>query len=49
MRRTTSGTLLAQGQAPPAAMPPRPLPASAFVLDTAEQGPIRVTPIEPPK
>ena len=39
-------TVSMHGQEPaPAAMPPRPLPAAPFVVDTAEQGQIRVTPI----
>ncbi len=48
---TTAGlalvwTLSIHGQEPaPAAMPPRPLPAGPFVVDTAEQGQIRVTAI----
>jgi glucose/arabinose dehydrogenase len=36
----------AQAPAPAPAMPPRPLPAAPIVLDTAEQGQIRVTPIK---
>jgi glucose/arabinose dehydrogenase len=37
--------LAAQQQAPQPAMPRKALPSSPFVLDTAEQGQIRVTPI----
>jgi glucose/arabinose dehydrogenase len=41
---TTALSIQAQG--PPVAMPPRPLPSAPFVIDTAEQGPVRVTPIK---
>ena len=34
-----------RAQAPEPAMPPKPLPAAPFVIDTAEQGQVRVTPI----
>ena len=36
----------AQAQAPPPAMPPRSLPDQPFVIDTAEQGQVRVTPMK---
>ena len=37
--------LLAQAQGPEPAMPPKALPSVPFVIDTAEQGQVRVTPI----
>jgi glucose/arabinose dehydrogenase len=41
-----AGVSLQAQQPAPAAMPPKPLPAASFVIDTAEQGQIRVTPIK---
>jgi glucose/arabinose dehydrogenase len=40
------GTAAQQAQGPPPAMPPKALPSAPFVIDTAEQGPVRVTPIK---
>jgi glucose/arabinose dehydrogenase len=40
-----AGVSLQAQQPPAAAMPPKPLPAASFVIDTAEQGRIQVTPI----
>ena len=37
---------VARAQGPQIAMPPKALPSTPFVLDTAEQGQIRVTPIK---
>ena len=41
-----TGALLAQAQAPQPAMPSRALPATPFVIDSAEQGQLRVTPLK---
>lgn len=41
----TAVSIQAQGPQQ-AAMPPRPLPSAPFVIDTAEAGPVRVTPIK---
>src|SRR5687767_2553274 len=41
-----AGVALQAQQPPAAAMPPKPLPAASFVIDTAEQGRIQVTPIK---
>jgi glucose/arabinose dehydrogenase len=40
------GAEVARAQGPQIAMPPRALPSTPFVIDTAEQGQIRVTPIK---
>lgn len=40
-----STTLLVHGQAPQPAMPPKALPSTPFVVDSAEAGQVRVTPI----
>jgi glucose/arabinose dehydrogenase len=39
-----AATVVGQGQQ--AAMPPKPLPSAPFVIDTAEQGQVRVVPIK---
>ena len=41
-----AATAAGQAQAPMPAMPPKPLPSAPFVIDTAEQGRVRVTPMK---
>src|SRR5687768_12975490 len=41
-----TASLVAQAQRPMPAMPPKPLPSAPFVIDTAEQGPVPVTPMK---
>jgi glucose/arabinose dehydrogenase len=41
-----TASLIAQAQPPMPAMPPKPLPSAPFVIDTAEQGRVRVTPMK---
>ena len=41
-----TAALFGQAQAPPPAMPAKALPAAPFTIDTAEHGPVRVTPIK---